>query len=511
MELGLWEEVAVTTLLAFVEAISRVEDGADFRMVEILSMLLRWGDHPQFPAPLKQALENCALGLRYWSDEPGSTSANYHTENHELAWNSSELFAGQLWPDRVFINNGQDGKWHRAHGEQLALRWLQRRGRYGFEEWDANGYLAADVNLLANLYELSDSPTLKRLSRALLDKIHFIFASNSFQGCFGSSHGRTAVAYIKDARNEPVACLAYLGWGLTALNDEHVDEVVNTIGAKYAPPEIIRAIALDQPEAFWSRERSGLDPVRLQQGQGPVDKVTFKTPDFMLCSAQNWKAGGGGYQQHIWQATLGPDAPVFVTAPACISEDGNRRPNFWMGNQTLPSVAQWQDTLISVHKLNNDDWLDFTHAWFPTFAFDEYVIQGGWAFARKRNGYLALTAAQGLSLMTRGDSAQRELRSTGRNNVWLCQMGRAAQDGDFAAFQRQVLALPVKFGALSANLTALRGETLEFGWDGPLRVNGAETPITGFKHFENPYCTADWPTDRMVIAHQGRELTLDFR
>ena len=39
--------------------------------------------------------------------------------------------------------------------------------------------------------------------------------------------------------------------------------------------------------------------------------MTYKTPDYMLCSAQDWLPGELGYQQHIWQATLGPDAVVF--------------------------------------------------------------------------------------------------------------------------------------------------------------------------------------------------------
>ena len=64
-------------------------------------------------------------------------------------------------------------------------------------------------------------------------------------------------------------------------------------------------------------------------------------------------------------------------------------------------------------------------------------------------------------------------------------------------------------GCLSASVTTTRSETLEFGWDGPLQINAKETPISGFKHFENPYCTAAWPARNMEIRFKGQTLTLD--
>ncbi|MGH8014067.1 MAG: hypothetical protein ACREQ4_16375 [Candidatus Binataceae bacterium] len=510
MALGRWQEVSSETLIAYAQGVARHQDGGEFRLIELLGALDRWGKDPRFPKSAAAAIEEAALGFRYWTDEPGQSTAYYNSENHEFGYHVSEILAGQLWPDRVFTNNKQDGRWHRQHGEQLALGWLRQRGSCGFDEWDADGYLAMDAEVLAHLAELAQTPRLQTLSRTLLDKLHFSLALNSFAGCFGSTHGRTKVEYVKYAGNEETASLAYLGWGLAGIN-ESADLAVAVVCAGYEPPPVIQAIALDQPEAMWDRERQGL-MVRQDTGEehGLVDTVTFKTRDYMLSSAQSYKPGQGGHQEHIWQATFGPTAVVFGNVPACASEDTDRRPNFWVGNQTLPRVVQWKDALISIDKMRDNDWMNFTHAWFPTGAFDEFVVKDNWAFARKGDGYLALTAARGLSLITRGDTAQRELRSTGRQNVWFCQMGRAAQDRDFAVFQRKVLALPVRFGDLSVNLTTLRGETLEFGWDSPLLVNGRETPITGFKHFENPYCVAEWPTPKMNIHFGGQTLTLDF-
>jgi len=45
---------------------------------------------------------------------------------------------------------------------------------------------------------------------------------------------------------------------------------------------------------------------------------TFKTPDYMLSTAQDHRRGFGGDQHHIWQATLGPNAVCFTTHPGRI-------------------------------------------------------------------------------------------------------------------------------------------------------------------------------------------------
>ena len=71
-----------------------------------------------------------------------------------------------------------------------------------------------------------------------------------------------------------------------------------------------------------------------------------------------------------------------------MSEDGSHRPNFWHGNYVLPRVAQWKDVLVAIHKLPEDDWMGFTHAYFPVYAFDEYALRERrerpqWAFAQK--------------------------------------------------------------------------------------------------------------------------------
>ena len=231
----------------------------------------------------------------------------------------------------------------------------------------------------------------------------------------------------------------------------------------------------------------------------------------MLCSAQDYHPGEQGRQEHLWQATLGGAATVFDNHPACCSESDARLPNFWVGNVILPRVAQWKDVLLSIHQLPQDDWMGFTHAYFPIYAFDEYAITDDrWAFARKGNGYLALMASAGFQLIQDGQYAYRELRSDSLNTIWMCQLGRKQLDGDFQAFQQKVLALPVDFNHHSITCTTLRNETLSLAWEGPFLRDGQQQELSGFKHYDSPFISADYPCRQMDIAFGEDLLRLNF-
>lgn len=519
MALGYWADVKNDVFLEAIAGINARKDCSDFFLVGLLGMLIRYGQDASFPDALKQPLAECILNFKYWTDEPGVDAMCTWTENHQILFHACEVLAGQLYPERIFTNAGQTGAWHRAKGERLALGWLQQKGAGGFIEWDSNCYFEEDILALSHLVDLAEAPAVYDLATVIMDKMFLTMALNSYKGTFGSTHGRAYVEHIKGGRGESTAGVSRLMWGLGVFNSKILATVGLACMNDYGFPLMIGDIAADLPDEMWNREHhaGSFEWVRdHNSGDWEVNKVTYKTPDYMLCSAQDYRPGQTGIQQHIWQATLGPDAVVFVSHPPCVSESNDHRPGFWHGNVILPRAAQWKDVLISVHNLPADDWLGFTHAYFPAWAFDAYEIRKDpagrdWMFARKGDGYLALSASCGLEFITRGDSAYRELRSHGLHNVWVCQMGRAALDGDFETFQAKVLALEVEFDDLAVKLRTLRGDTLAFGWEGPLLRNGAVEPITGFRHYDNPYCVADFPATAMDVRYGDLTMRLDFQ
>ncbi|MBN2390613.1 MAG: hypothetical protein JXR84_07815 [Anaerolineae bacterium] len=502
-ELGKWEDVDQDVILKAITSINARGDCSDFDLVGLLGVMYRYMDQNEFPADLKAPLKECVLNFKYWHDEPGADAMCYTTENHSILFHTCEVLAGQLYPDEIFTNTGQTGQWHREKGERLALAWLKTRGATGFWEWDSNCYFEEDLLALSHLASLAETEHVVELAAVVIDKMLFTMAVNSYKGVFGSTHGRTYSPMIKSGQLEPTSGICRLMWGQGVYN-QHLRGLVAMACSGYDFPLMIAGIATDRREEMWNRERHVIS-----EAGDEINKVTYKTPDYMLASVQDYRPGEKGYQQHIWQATFGPDAVVFVNHPPVISEDGAHRPNFWAGNYVLPRVAQWKDALIVLYSLPEDDWLGFTHAHFPVYMFDAYEVRDNWAFARKADGYLALSASTGLALVKRGPAAYRELRAYGRETVWICQMGRAAVDGSFEAFQKKVLESTVDVQGLTVSYTTLRGETLAFGWKDTFLCDGEEHPLTG-KHYENPYCTVELAASEMDIRFGDYVMRLVF-
>ena len=501
--LGTWEKTHLPVLRAALAQVEANQAGCEHLLTGLLGLKLRFGETTAFPAELLPAIEAVALGFEYHHALPAITGLDSASESSALLLAAGELLAGQLYPEQAFNRSGETGRWHQANGEQRAMQWIQEHGRYGFADWDSSWGFADCLVALSHLMDLAASPVLRDLSAVMMDKIFTSLAINSFQGAFGSTHGVSQVPELFSSRLGPASGIARLMWGLGNFN-QHIAAVVSlACDGSYELPETVRQIATHQPDALWHKERHAAP-------NGDVNKVIYKTGAFMLASAQDYRPGEAGSREHIWQATLGPEAVAFVNHPACASLEEARCPNFWRGNRSLPRVAQWGDALIAVYCLPEEDWMGYTHAYFPAAAFDEHLIRDGWAFARKGKGYLALTAAAGLQPVYQGRSVLQELRSNGLNNVWLCQMGQALVDGSFADFCAKVISSPVNFDGLGVSWSTVRGEKLSFGWQGPLLVNGEAQAITGFGHYESEYAHAAWPAEEMIVQYGGDGLRLVF-
>ena len=250
-----------------------------------------------------------------------------------------------------------------------------------------------------------------------------------------------------------------------------------------------------------------------------VNKITYRTPDYMLANAQDYRPGDKGYQQHIWQATLSPYAVVFATNPDAMEETDNRRPSYWGSNGRLPRSAQHENVLIAIHDIDRRPspsifearHYAFTHAYFPQWAFDELVEENGWIFGRVGDGYIGLYSAQPYEWQTEGPDANAELIALGNQNVWIVQMGRAADDGSFTEFVDRVSNAPLAIKGLDVSYESPQHGVVTFGWDKPLLVDGEEVSLRDYPRFENPYTeTAIFGTGIYSFEHEGQRLSLDF-
>ncbi len=511
MSLGKWDNLDRKVIFNTLERINQHQEDSVVDLMGFIGALSRFSRKPDFSDELKQAIQVAALNFRYWEDEPGEDIMDFKSENRQILFHACEILAGQLYPEKLFKHTGKNGKWHQEKGEGLAINWLNSRAAFGWKDWDANTGFAEEICALSHLVDFAASEKVTELASILMDKLLFSLAINSFQGAFGSTHGNSDTASILSSRLEATSGLSRLMWGMGNYN-EHLPGLVSLACMKnYDFPNLIKSIATRKPDAFWDRERHGMPAEESNSANSKeVNKVTYKTRDYMLSSAQAYNPGQKGHAEHIWQATLGPDAVVFTNHPACFSQDDAHQPNFWRGNAVLPRVAQWGDVLVAQYQLPAEDWLGFTHAYFPLSTFDEAKLEEHWAFARKDKGYLALYSSCGFDLVTKGQSAYRELRAFGNQVVWFCQMGQELLDGSFEDFQRKILDLDLAIDGLSIRVRTLRGEEVTFGADSPLKINGQVQEITGFRHYESPYGIAEYPAAQLDIGLEGRGLRLKF-
>ncbi len=251
-----------------------------------------------------------------------------------------------------------------------------------------------------------------------------------------------------------------------------------------------------------------------------VNIYTYRTPDYMLSTAQDYRKGYGGDQQHIWQATLGPDAVCFTTHPARLE---GRSPAYWTGSGLLPRAAQYRNLVIVIYNIQRIPALYvpvrhfYTHAWLPRDKFDEVVERDGWIFARKGEGYLALWSMQpyfwndsgaaypGISIRKSPEDFGREVIAPGRQNIWICQMGRRAEDGEFGDFVRAICTAERTTEGLTVRYRAPGLGLVRFGWEGPLEVNGAEISLRDYPRYDNPYVQAPFPADEIRVRAEGQE------
>jgi len=506
-----WEKIHWEYVRSAVCRLNRFEEGIINDLIGLLGIVGRFWKKQKMPDDLFLDIPEAILGYAYSDKAEDIFRIDFSSAGPEGISYVCEYLAGQLFPDRTFTVVNLSGQQMQADVAHKLTEWIQECFSYGIREWDSPQVIERNLTALSYLVDLVQDDGIRDMAIVLMDKIFIYLANNTFWGAYGSTHGSCDTASVLSTRLSPISGITRLMWGMGNYNDHVMGVVSLACCKKYRLPGIIKKIAIDPAPVLWNLERHEATPQRkltLNQDISDVYKVTYRTRDFMLSSAQDYAPGTPGKREHIWQATLGPDAVVFVNHPFITDEMDIPEPNLWVGNHILPRVAQWGDLLISIHQIPEEDWLGYTHAYFPLTKFDEYSFEGNWAFAKKGNGYLALSALNGFEFIKTGKTAYRELLAVGKNQVWICQMGQALLDKDFETFQAKILGMDCQHTHDTVALQSIRGDVIRFGWEGVFNVNGQDMPLKWEKHIQNSSCVVDHPAKQIEIIHKGMGIRL---
>lgn len=242
---------------------------------------------------------------------------------------------------------------------------------------------------------------------------------------------------------------------------------------------------------------------------------TYRTPDYMLSTSQDYRKSYGGDQHHIWQATLDDAALCFTTHPGGY---GLKAPDaYWHGNGFMPKAMQYKNVAVILYNtpriptIAMQQTLGFTHAFFPAERFDRIVEQNGWIFGLKNDGYIALYSSNSYRWQDEGEYQGREIIVEGRKNVWVVEMGRKARFGSFENFVKQINEAPISSSVLKVNYTSPSVGPVAASWNKPLNVDGKKVDLTEYKRYQNASCHAEFGSDTISISHSGESYQVNHK
>ena len=107
-----------------------------------------------------------------------------------------------------------------------------------------------------------------------------------------------------------------------------------------------------------------------------------------------------------------------------------------------------------------------------------------------------------------------ELRTFGRKNAYIVELGSIEDYGTFDNFTNSLLKTRVNIRQLAVGydiqyLSPTRG-LVKVAWNGPMSVGGKEIDLGPYPKFDNDYCTQAFNTLRTTIEYGNMKLVLDF-
>jgi len=413
-----------------------------------------------------------------------------------------------LFPTDEFTNSRQNGLFHYHKAFTYITEWLRQRGRFGFDEWHSNSYFPICIAPLLNVYDfatIEGQYKLRQMVGAALDEMFFNLASDSYQGIWGTTHGRSYGVYVKYPDFEGTAALSWLLFGTGSLTKGTSGMAPVCLGTStYQPPKIIFNMATNNTSVIESKERHGI----LRTSMRHADFVVYRTPDYLLSGLQDHRKGEFESSAHVAQVTLGNKAVIFWSCPHTTGEGSGLRPDYWSGNSVMPRAIQYRNVLALTFHLNDFTWM--SHAWFPQALFDEVRFIGKWAFVRVKRGYVGIYSQNGMQVGDEGQYAGRELQCWAQENTWLVECGREADWGSFDAFVNAVsrASITERDGVLTFESPSI-GRFVT-GWDVAPTVNDLPIQLCHYPLVDSAWAHSDFGSGEMTLRYGDEMYELWF-
>jgi len=257
-----------------------------------------------------------------------------------------------------------------------------------------------------------------------------------------------------------------------------------------------------------------------------ADIYNYKTAWYSLSNVQDFRKAKVGYQQHIWQASMGDKTLVFSNSPG--SSDYIDRPNMFAGNKFMPRSVQHKNVLLCIYRLPTESaHFFFTHLYFPQAEFDQVRENDGWIFGKRGGAYIAVFSSVRGKWQNPDPDLYKALYHDNWENefkyakpceyqvpkhavVYICEMGDEKTNGSFENFTASFKNASFSGDTFAFTCRSPSLGKISFGWKEPLRINDQETAIRDYKRYDNPFCNTNFGEKVYNIKAGGETTTLDF-
>lgn len=394
-------------------------DCSDFILAPLLATYSKYGD--RFNKSFHKKFKKLVLDFRYWIDEPGNDVMWYFSENHALLFHVSQYLAGNLYKNDVFTVSGRKGIKQYEKGRERLYQWFKDFFENGFSEWNSTTYFPIDFIGFFSLYIAAPDKDIKMLAKKGLDYTFKIMAINYHGGTLASTYGRVYEHTLKAMPLGELSNIMQIVWNNGFFNNALRASTLLSM-TDYSPPKEYNDF-LKMKDDFTAEYVQGKNEVYIYQ---------YKTKEYSLSSAINYKPGQHGHQQHIGNISLGDGVFLWINNPGEKAFSGVGRPSYWAGNKILPRVRQFKNTAFYEYNLAKTEEKTI-HLYLPFWSLDE-IILNRWIAIRRHNSYVGIYFSQGYSVYKNSAIKNRAITSTGEDHQVIVKCSSKKEAGSFEAF-----------------------------------------------------------------------------
>ena len=249
---------------------------------------------------------------------------------------------------------------------------------------------------------------------------------------------------------------------------------------------------------------------------------TYRTPNYLISSAQQYRPGEFGDQQHLWHAAFPGGITIFSTHPGSSLLTGEARPpspSAWVGNGVNPAIGQFNNVVLVLHDLRTRRGYlegrrhEYSHVHFPLVKFDETTVASRMVAGRVGTSLVGLVSLQRIELVSQSELVQR-----GMVTGWALVASDLSEFSSLHAFAAALKKATLHHfhGQLVLTIdhsnspeATRRPHEYRLEWKGNFLVDGIAQNHHFWRH-DNDWVAAARGADRILVHGRDKTLRLEW-